>query len=119
MKTALPLSKMKFTVTDFYCIDTDTDFNNMESIVLNKFKSAEIFDCELLITLLFTYIKKKIDIIDFINNAKRIHPNFKMSRIRLLEYILSLSDTDLKTLIILSTSMYSACPLLSKSLEQR
>ena len=59
-----------------------------------------------------------MDIIDFVNNAKRIHPNFKMSRIRLLEYILSLSDTNLKTLIIISTSMYSACPLLSLSLDE-
>lgn len=58
-----------------------------------------------------------MDIIDFINNAKRIDPNFKMSRIRLFEYILNLADDDLKTLIIISTSMYSATPLLSMSLK--
>ena len=50
------------------------------------------------------YIKKRIDIIDFINNIKRKEPSFKMSRIRLFEYLLSHSDESLKSLIIIATS---------------
>lgn len=77
-----------------------------------------MFDCIDICTLLFYYIKKRLDIIDFINNAKRMIPTFKMSRIRLIEYLLAHSDDNLKTLIITSTSLYSASPLLSLSLYE-
>ena len=113
MRKALPLTRRQFSVADFYCVDASFNQATLEHKVLEMFANTKVFDCEELCNLLFFYIKKRKDVMDLINSAKRVLPDFKMSIIRLIEYLLSHSDENLKTLIVISTSLYSATPLFS------
>mmetsp|Transcript_11637 Transcript_11637/g.17660 ORF Transcript_11637/g.17660 Transcript_11637/m.17660 type:complete len:88 (+) Transcript_11637:2436-2699(+) len=61
------------------------------------------------------FIKRRLPFTDILLKLKLVQPHLKITSITLFDYLMFHSDSDLKTLLIISCSHFMAVPFFSKS----
>eukprot|EP00347_Sterkiella_histriomuscorum_P007052 403350432 len=113
LRKILKFPRTKKTIVNFYSVDYNFDPDFEQDKLIKDFQRTNIIDHENLIRILFHYVKSRLDPELLIHKFVNVRQNFNLTRSRLIQYLLKISDQDLRIQLVISLSQYLPLPLLS------